>query len=274
MPYKIAILYIATGKYDIFWQSFYESAMKYFCVAHERHFFVFTDSDAICESANIHKIYQENLGWPGNTLQRYAMFWRINESLREFDYIFFFNANCEFKAFVNDEFLPNFSDENQQLLVVKHPGFYDKNPSDFTYDRNPKSLAYIQHGGGDLYVFGAVNGGKAEAFLRLIWQLKENIQSDLNRGVIALWHDESHLNRYILDRNDLKIMSPAYAMPQDWDLPFPCKILIRDKKYFGGHEFLRGIQAKDEKSKFSDKICGKKIFKKIAKFFKKLKAKI
>lgn len=148
MPYKIAILYIATGKYDIFWQGFYESALKYFCTAHHKEFFVFTDSEMIEESESVHKIYQANLGWPNNTLQRFAMFWRIREALSAFDYIFFFNANCEFKAPVDEDFLPDSSDRTKQLLVVNHPGFYDKDPSAFTYDNNPKSLAYIANGGG------------------------------------------------------------------------------------------------------------------------------
>ena len=74
---KIGILYICTGKYTIFWKDFYLSCEKHFIPEEEKHYYVFTDSKEIdfeTENSNIHRIYQENLGWPGNTLRRYEMF--------------------------------------------------------------------------------------------------------------------------------------------------------------------------------------------------------
>lgn len=41
---KIAILYICTGKYDIFWEDFYKTSEKYFLNNSEKHYFVFTDA--------------------------------------------------------------------------------------------------------------------------------------------------------------------------------------------------------------------------------------
>jgi len=74
---KIGILYICTGKYDIFWKDFYLSSEKYLLKNHEKHYFVFTDSKTIFDAANnknIHVIYQKNLGWPNNALMRYHIF--------------------------------------------------------------------------------------------------------------------------------------------------------------------------------------------------------
>ena len=42
---KVAVLYIATGKYTVFWPEFYESAEKYLLKDCEVHYFVFTDAD-------------------------------------------------------------------------------------------------------------------------------------------------------------------------------------------------------------------------------------
>ena len=93
---KIAILYICTGKYEIFWKDFYSSSEQYFLPEYSKEYFVFTDSPNINDTAsmNVHKIYQHNLGWPDNTLERFDMFSRIIDQLKDFDYIFFFNANA------------------------------------------------------------------------------------------------------------------------------------------------------------------------------------
>jgi hypothetical protein len=45
--------------------------------------------------------------------------------------------------------------------------------------------------------------------------LKNNVDIDSENNIVALWHDESHLNKYILDRNDLTILSPAYCYPEN-----------------------------------------------------------
>ncbi|NDJ26967.1 hypothetical protein GW575_03205 [Campylobacter sp. MIT 19-121] len=173
---KIAMLYICTGKYDIFWKDFFISCEKYFHPECQKEYFVFTDSNELYqehENERIHKIFQENLGWPYNTLMRFHMFLKIEKELQEFDYIFFMNANVEFLKEVS--FLPT----KEQLIVVNHPGFYNKNPQDFTYDRNEKSLAYIPfeqdeekenlfYGKikGKYYVFGAFNGGGGLSIFR------------------------------------------------------------------------------------------------------------
>ena len=147
-------------------------------------------------SNRVHKIYQETLGWPHNTLMRFNMFKRIEKELENFDYIFFLNANMLFVDYVGEEILP----ETEGLLVARHPAFYDKEVDEFPYDRNEKSLAYIPYGEGEVYVQGAFNGGRSADFLKLINELDRNTNLDLENDVIALWHDESQLNRYIIDK--------------------------------------------------------------------------
>ena len=60
------------------------------------------------------------------------------------DYLFFFNANltCT-QTITEEEFLPRPA-RGENLLLVQQPGFWDKKPPFFSYDRNPKSTAYIQ----------------------------------------------------------------------------------------------------------------------------------
>lgn len=244
--YKIAILYICTGKYDVFWKDFYESSEKYFLPKHKKTYFVFTDAENLYAEGNenIVKVDQSNLGWPNNTLLRFEMFERVLSSLKDYDFIFFCNANLLFLEEVNEEFLPI----EEGLLAVIHPGFYNKKPTDFPYERNEKSLAYIPMGEGKRYFMGGLNGGRAEDYIRLIQELNARIHRDLEHDIIAVWHDESHINRYLID-NKAKILDSGYGYPEGWNLPFKPIIIIRDKSKWGGHNFLR-----DSKDSFTTRV--------------------
>jgi hypothetical protein len=63
---------------------------------------------------------------------------------------------------------------------------------------------------------------------------------DEKKGIIALWHDESHLNRYILDKK-YKLVSPSYCYPENSGIPFEEIVRIRDKNLYGGHNYLRQV---------------------------------
>lgn len=242
---KIGILYICTGKYDIFWKDFYLSSESHFfsddpnCI---REYYVFTDSKLLFgekENQHIHRIYQKNLGWPNNTLKRFHIFWEIKERLlKETDYLFFCNANLLFKQTVGLEILPPAIGNG--LVGTLHPGFFNKNNNEFTYERSPHSTAYIAEGEGIYYYAGGFSGGKTKEYIKLCETIKKRIDQDLQQRFIAVWHDESHINRYFLE-NPPTTLSPSYLYPEGSILPFEEKIMIRDKskKEYGGHKFLR-----------------------------------
>lgn len=237
---KIGILYICTGKYKIFWKDFYLTMEKNFIDEAERHYFVFTDSNEIDfekENTNIHRIYQKDLGWPDATLMRFHIFLQKEKELSSMDYIFFFNANLIIKEPIkSEEFLPQ---GEYKLIATIHPGFYNKNRNKFTYENNKKSTAFIEKTQGEHYFAGGLNGGKTENFIRAMKLMRDNIDSDKKNGIMAKWHDESHWNKYLISRIDIKILPPSYLYPEGWILPFKSIILIRDKNKYGGHNFLR-----------------------------------
>ncbi len=162
------------------------------------------------------------------------MFNRIKDQLVRFDYIFFLNANMRFLVKIEEDFLPF----KEELLAVQHPGYFNKDRVNFTYESNSASLAYVAPTEGKFYFMGGFNGGKGQAYLKLIETLNENVKADLGNGIIAVWHDESHLNRYLIGKN-IKVMTPAYGYHEAWDLPFEKKVVIIDKIKLGGHDFLR-----------------------------------
>lgn len=243
---KIGVLYICTGKYIRFWDEFYRTAEQHLLPEANKHYFVFTDGDfAEQNNANVTKVYQKNLGWPDNTLRRFHMFLGIEERLEQFDYLYFFNANCRFKKTIGTEFLPKASD---QLLVVQHPGQIDKPANQLPYERNPRSRAYIPFGTGKYYVCGGINGGQAKTFLRFARDARQAIDEDFRDGIVATWHDESHLNRYIL-KHPYTLLHAGYCYPQHWKLNVPMMIEVRDKRNHGGREALRAMTSTSDTEK-------------------------
>ncbi|ARS38480.1 hypothetical protein CA265_01785 [Sphingobacteriaceae bacterium GW460-11-11-14-LB5] len=236
---NIAILYICTGKYVSFWKNFYSSCEENFLNDYRKEYFVFTDAINIEQedNAKVHKIHQKQLGWPYDTLLRFEMFKKIAGELRDFDYIFFFNSNMIFRKKIDGSFLP----EKESLLAVIHPSFYQKDRINFTYETNPKSTAYIAENEGSDYFMGGLNGGKSADYLALILELADRIQIDLKNKIIAVWHDESHLNNYLIGKS-VKILDSSYGYPEGWDLPYEKKIIILDKNNYGGHNHLRKIK--------------------------------
>ena len=232
---KIGILYICTGEYTVFWKEFYLSAEQYFLNESDVHYYVFTDAEQVAysdQNANIHILYQEAMGWPYSTLLRYSMFLQNEDILKSCDFLFFFNANAKFEQAISEKmFLPDM-EKGERLVVVKHPAFYDREKYEYPYDRNPRCSAYIPYRKGEIYICGGINGGKTESFLEMSACISERTNNDLKKGIIPLWHDESQINHYILGRNDVKILDAGYCSPEEWEISFPTKILLRNKREY------------------------------------------
>lgn len=232
---SVAILYIAIGQYACFWKGFYVSAERYLLPNTKKEYFIFTDQETLYadKDESVHIIFQEDLGWPLNTLLRFSFFNSIKDQLRQYDYIFFMNANILINQTITEqEFLP----KEEDYLFVLHHAFWKAKCDMFPYDRNPKSQAYIPYNSGDYYITGGLNGGKAEAFLNMSKRLDDLIQQDKKNNVVALWHDESFINKYALKEKNFKLLSPAYFYPElvgSLELNCERKIIARDKrKYF------------------------------------------
>jgi len=49
--------------------------------------------------------------------------------------------------------------------------------------------------------------------------LRERIAHDEHRGITAIWHDESHWNRYLIDVPTDIELAPLYCSPESWNTP-------------------------------------------------------
>ena len=216
---KIGLIVIATGKYDVFINPLYESFKKYFLINCDTKMVVFTDKKIT--NNEIITIYHEHLGWPNATLKRYHIFDKNKELLSKFDYLYYCDADMLFVDYVGYEILG-------ELVGTIHPGFYNKYG---TYETNLLSLAYVKPNEGKKYYAGGFNGGKSEKFLMMCEVIKNNIDIDLKNNIVAIWHDESHLNRYFIDNPPTIELSPSYCYPENWNIPYNKKLLALDKDH-------------------------------------------
>lgn len=237
---KVAVLFIGIGKYACFWKDFYISSDRYFLPDTLKEYYVFSDQKQVYaeEAKNVHLIYQEDMGWPLNTFLRFRFFNSIKNELENFDFIFFMNANICFNQRINEQdFLPM----EEDYTFVLHHAFWNQDRGIYPYERNPESEAYIPFGAGKYYITGGINGGKAKAFLKMSEELDAAIQKDLQKGIIAIWHDESFLNKYAVKNTNYKILPPSYFYPElsgGINIGAERKIVARDKrKYFDVNSF-------------------------------------
>lgn len=222
----IAILYICTGRYNKFFEGFYDSCEMYFMNHSDKHYFVWTDDMELSAAKNVSLIYRKCQGFPADSLFRFEMFLKVRDELQQFDYIYFFNANTAFCCPIEEEILPNESG----LVAAKWPGRDKQSPILYPYERNKKSLAYIAPFNPPyVYYMGGVNGGAAPAYLEMIDTCALNIRTDYENGIIAHVHDESHINKY-LRSHACKVLTNEYCWPEEWkSSSFVPKIIFREK---------------------------------------------
>lgn len=204
---KICILNIATNKYINFVENLLESVEENFLNGHEISALVFTNHEIEEVSNNVKISRIEHEDWPIPTLKRYHYFIKEKEYISQFDYCFYMDVDMKIVNKVGDEI---FGD----LVATKHPGFFNKSPNECSYERRSISSAYVPFGEGKTYYAGGFNGGKPEHFLKMSQDIVDNIENDFKKNVISVWHDESHMNRYLIDNPPTLELSPSYCYPE------------------------------------------------------------
>ena len=89
-----------------------------------------------------------------------------------------------------------------------------------------------------MYYAGGFNGGKPEHFLKMSQTIVDNVEKDFENGLVAVWHDESHMNRYLINNPPTIELTPSYCYPEaarinpgGWNVPFDAKIVALEKNH-------------------------------------------
>jgi hypothetical protein len=236
MDDTIAVVSIATREYTKYWKEMANSLFS--SISAPTTIYVATDDADIAKGVigleddknKVVVVEIPSLGWPEATLFRYEIIRNMLKNCTE-AYTFYLDADM----IVNQDFVQLLNPKVNEIILVSHPGYY-RPPGTlrlFLYLKKPKTLAsdlfHKIHVGGlgawekrkdslafvvrkkrINYVCGAFWGGDTKRVVSLITQLEHNVKDDLDNGIIAKWHDESHLNAWAA-KNDFRLANSAYC---------------------------------------------------------------
>jgi len=219
---NVALCVIATAKYQRFLPALLESVRRYFLVGHHVWPIVFSDTQPPVDKIAFQPI--QHRAWPGPTLYRYRDMLSARLLLQDMDGIFYCDADMQFVAPVGLEVL------GDGLTATLHPGFHNRPRGAFTYEHRRESRAFVGSHEGTRYYAGGFQGGRGNDYLKAMEELAAAIDDDAARGVTAVWHDESHWNRYLIDHPPAVTLDPSYCCPEGWMIPNR-KLLALDKNH-------------------------------------------
>uniref|UniRef100_A0A3Q1EM05 Alpha 1,3-galactosyltransferase 2 n=1 Tax=Acanthochromis polyacanthus TaxID=80966 RepID=A0A3Q1EM05_9TELE len=202
---------------DAYLKTFLMSAEQHFMLGLPVTYYVFTDlpdkvpniTVAPQRSLKVMQISKHNRWQDISMMRMKTISEAIELELRHlFRYVFCFDVDQEFKGRFGSEALGD-------SVALLHAHYYKAKEPAFTYDRNVKSKAFMKTG--DYYYHAAIFGGTWENVKHLADACYLNIMEDKLNDVEALWHDESHLNKYFWIHKPSKLLSPEYCWDESID---------------------------------------------------------
>lgn len=215
---RVGVIFVGLGQYfDAFFVEYRDAVRRWLLPGVAKTIYVITDPEHARHAAlQAGDVCVEQIDdpaarvWPMPTLRRFAFIQSLADRLRPMSHIIFLDADCLVCRPVGlAELLP----AGTRLFGVQHPWYLHKTG---TFETDRRSRACVDPARDDTSVYwqGCLWGGITAAVLAMSRALARRIDQDLAEGTIALWHDESHLNRYFIDhRADVYTVPPEYAVP-------------------------------------------------------------
>jgi histo-blood group ABO system transferase len=205
----IALIVIATGAaYHPYIRPLVASAQEFF-PPHE--VLLFTDSREVFAVSR--QVWIKDLGYPRATLMRYHAITSEAEWLSKFEHCFYTDVDMRFVSPISRDELAS-----EGITATEHLGYANRMPSRFwnfvspvseTRETSTACLKTV-----DKYFCGGFVGGRTPEFLKMSSVIQKNVDTDTENGVLAVWHDESHLNRYLADTPPARILPPSFCYPE------------------------------------------------------------
>ena len=256
---SLGILSVATNIYLEYWKSQAASVAKFADPSMEVTLHIFTDQPEAAEEfgkslGNVkvvgHRIPAYR--WPEATLYRYRIFNAAREQLTQ-DVLMYLDADMLWHRTVGQGDLA--TSNGAGVTLVQHPGYYRpsfvrqlalyaKRPklllSDLysrltlgglgAWETSEASQACVPREKRSAYFCGGTWWGYRDAVLDLVAELDHNVTKDEMAGVMAKWHDESHINWWGANHpHATKNPSFCYSVSYPWIHHLPMIIQAVDK---------------------------------------------
>lgn len=178
--------------------------------------------DFLRNTKGIYLFETEPIEWPYPTLMRYHLFLQQEDKLKDYDYIFYLDADMRVVDKISDEVL------GPALVAAPHPGYAIDKRYIPPYEPNSESTAYIHRlgrlvdDGGKprffpFYAAGGFQGGVSPTFIEAMKLMKDSIDKDFNNNYTAIWNDESHWNKFLWEfqrgGGHITFLDPSYVYP-------------------------------------------------------------
>jgi GR25 family glycosyltransferase involved in LPS biosynthesis len=231
----IGIYSIFIDKYQVFYENFIKNCEENFLPQYTKYYYIVTDNKDLPKYNDRTFFFNtEKIGWPYETLYRFKYFLQFKEEVKKSDILYFVNSNGKFLEYIGSEVLP----DSSGYVFTKHHGYLDENYNKMSYEKNnSKSTAYIQNQNIKFeYLAGGFYGATREKYINLCKTLNDNIDKDEKNNFIAIWHDESHINKYCLSVLNYKFkrLGIEYHVPEENMYKFKDKKLI----YLNKHNYI------------------------------------
>ncbi len=259
----VAFVSIATDRYINFWVNLVQSARLHFSDGFEHHWYLFTDKKEEIPSEvlaafgeRLHIFEIPHLEWPYPSLYRFRYIANIVQSIDQ-EVIAYVDADM---CFVSDLALNRAWFENSQypLTFVRHPGFYRPSESKFRFylthprillgdihrywnygsqgawETRESSAAFVPRRLRRYYYCGGFWFGNKQAIQEMCEDLASRVEVDEEHGVLAKYHDESHLNAYAVRQKHVSLEPSLCFDPSYPQLGKLKPILIAVDKNAGG----------------------------------------
>jgi hypothetical protein len=257
---KVSFISIATNNYLEYWKTQAKSVDAHADFKSGVKLFLFTDQVAQARSFadELHNVSVQieeipSYRWPEATLLRYRIISQSGFHWDSEEVLVYLDADMEVVAQLEPS---DFADSCQNgICLVQHPGYY--RPEFKTlwliYLQNPKILlgdlllslrqgglgywetrknskAYVPRSHRREYFCGGIWWGRSQDLLPVIDELARGVEIDLSRGIVAKWHDESHLNAWSA-RNSHGVQPPAFCFVPEykWLRAIEPKVVAVDK---------------------------------------------
>lgn len=254
--FDLTIFTIATNKYLDYFDLQKEQISKYIGAYQRTQILVATNVRApgieAYKNLTIQYVAMDDLKWPEVTLLRYHQLLKNAEAILG-TYVMWLDTDMSIQRSVTLQDLIH----SEEVHFARQPGFvFSKSAlaklspmrklgavipwikaylkfqhGAGTWEARKASTAFVAPGKRSIYVHGAVWLGNRGAVIRMAKELAQRIDDDLSKGIIAVWHDESHLNWYFAN-SAIKSILPKYfsAWDKGWQFdPSQSFMLSLDK---------------------------------------------
>lgn len=240
---SIGVFSIATNRYIKYWQDMAASADKNLFVGQDVVLTVFsdqiselTDFEKRLERVRVNAIKVKALEWPQAPLSKFRM---VSGFRGEFDQdiLMHLDADMLVAKGAGDDLRPSAWEGG--IALVRHPGFrrpLARRRAEFylsapgtavrdayrtavegglgTWETNVRSRAFVPRHRRITYVCGATWLAQGGQMLELCAELSERVDRDLGKGIIARFHDESHLN-WLASSRSCTILDSDYCFVEN-----------------------------------------------------------